>query len=98
VGVSKQDVERGLASIMPPRGKPIRHHVPFSPGMKRSRELTMTESVRLGHNYVGTEHILLGLLCVPEEAGAQLLCGLGATHAGTEESIMNKLRELSQSQ
>jgi hypothetical protein len=98
VGVSKQDVERGLASIMPPRGKPIRHHVPFSPGMKRIRELTMTESVRLGHNYVGTEHILLGLLCVPEEAGAQLLSGLGATHAGTEESIMNKLRELSQSQ
>jgi ATP-dependent Clp protease ATP-binding subunit ClpA len=98
MGVSKQDVERGLASIMPARGKPIRYHVPFSPGMKRIRELTMAESVRLGHNYVGTEHILLGLLCSPEEAGAQLLSGLGVTHAGAEESVMNKLRELSQNQ
>ena len=60
--------------------------------------VTMTESVRLGHNYVGTEHILLGLLCAPEEAGAQLLAGLGATHAGTEVAITNKLRELLQNQ
>ena len=98
VGVSKQDVERGLALIMPPRGERRHFHVPFSPGMKRIRELTMAESVRLGHSYVGTEHIVLGLLGVPEEAGAQLLSGLGATHAGTEQSVLNKLRELSQSQ
>jgi hypothetical protein len=97
VGVSKQDVERGLASIMPARADRRAFHVPFSPGMKRVRELTMAESVRLGHSYVGTEHILLGLLCVPEEAGAQLLSGLGVTHPGAEEAVMDKLRELSQS-
>ncbi len=96
-GISKQEVERGLALIMPPKTERLHYHVPFSPGMKRVRELTMAEAVRLGHNYVGTEHILLGLLCVPEEAGSQLLSGLGATHAGIEEWTLNKLRELSQS-
>ena len=97
VGVSKQEVERGLALIMPPKSERKHFHVPFSPGMKRIRELTLAEAMRLGHNYVGTEHILLGLLCVPEEAGSQLLSGLGATYANTEEWTLNKLRELSQS-
>ncbi len=97
LGVTKQAVENGLAEIMPARGERKHFHVPFTPGMKKVRELTIAEAERLGHNYVGTEHILLGLLAVPQEPGARLLSALGATADAVEEGVLAKLRALSQS-
>jgi ATP-dependent Clp protease ATP-binding subunit ClpA len=51
------------------------------------------ESLRLGHSYVGTEHILLGLLEAEEEPGAQILSELGVTKAGAEAWLRNALDE-----
>jgi ATP-dependent Clp protease ATP-binding subunit ClpA len=97
-GVSKERVESALAAIMPADTKNRTRHVPFSQGMKRVRELIMTEALRLGHNYVGTEHILLGLLAAQEEAATEALNGLGVTHENAQARIHEELRKWSQNQ
>jgi hypothetical protein len=61
-------------------------------GAKKALELTFREALRLGHNYVGTEHLLLALLEL--EDGAGLLTGLGVDKARAEESIAAALAEL----
>ena len=58
--------------------------IPFSGPAKKVLELVFREALRLGHNYVGTEHLLLGLLADEESPAAQLL---GVTHAAAEEHI-----------
>ncbi|GIG87441.1 Clp protease N-terminal domain-containing protein [Plantactinospora endophytica] len=72
-------------------------HLPFSPGAKRVRDRTFQEALRLGHNYVGTEHLLLGLLATEDEPGARILVGLGVTRDRAEEWIVDTLRGLPRS-
>jgi hypothetical protein len=74
------------------------HHgetVPFSPDARRVLAITLREALRLGHNYVGTEHILLALL---QEEGplTAALTGAGVTRARTEELIMQAIDEIKQ--
>jgi ATP-dependent Clp protease ATP-binding subunit ClpC len=52
--------------------------IPFTPGAKRVLERSLREAVRLSHNYVGTEHLLLGLLREPEATGYRALVDMGA--------------------
>ena len=65
--------------------------IPFSGPAKKVLELVFREALRLGHNYVGTEHLLLGLLADEESPAAQLL---GVTHAAAEEHIVAAVAEL----
>jgi ATP-dependent Clp protease ATP-binding subunit ClpA len=53
-------------------------HIPFTPPAKRVLELSLREALQLGHNYIGTEHILLGILREGENVGAQALVRMGA--------------------
>src|SRR5690606_20707973 len=53
-------------------------HVPFTPRAKKVLELSLREARQLGHNYIGTEHILLGLIREGEGVAAQVLTKLGA--------------------
>src|SRR5260370_25609047 len=53
-------------------------HVPFTPRAKKVLELSLREAGQLGHDYIGTEHILLGLVREGEGVAAQVLVGLGA--------------------
>jgi Clp amino terminal domain, pathogenicity island component/UvrB/uvrC motif len=53
-------------------------HIPFTPRAKKVLELSLRESLQLGHNYIGTEHILLGLLHEGDGVAAQVLVKLGA--------------------
>jgi hypothetical protein len=68
-------------------------HIPFSGDSRRLLALTLREALRLGHNYVGTEHILLGLLN-DEGALGTLLTGAGVTHARSEELVLLALTEI----
>jgi hypothetical protein len=52
-------------------------HIPFTPRAKKALELSLREALSLGHNYIGTEHILLGVMRVGEGKGAQILAGQG---------------------
>jgi ATP-dependent Clp protease ATP-binding subunit ClpA len=63
--------------------------IPFSQLGRKAMELTFREALRMGHNYIGTEHILLGLLEL--EDGTGLLAGLGIGKAATEASVNDAL-------
>ena len=59
--------------------------VPYDAQSAKALQLTFREALRLGHNYVGTEHLLLGLLADEESPAARLI---GVTHAAAEEHIV----------
>jgi prophage maintenance system killer protein len=79
----EQIIGRGTA---PPAGQP-----PFTPRSKRVLELAHGEAKRLDHNYVGTEHLLLGLVREGEGLAAQILSRLGADRAGIVEATLHVL-------
>ena len=68
--------------------------IPFSGPAKKVLELVFREALRLGHNYVGTEHLLLGLLADEEIPAARLLGELGVSHAKAEEHITEAVAAL----
>jgi ATP-dependent Clp protease ATP-binding subunit ClpC len=53
-------------------------HIPFKPEAKKALEFALREALQLGHNYIGTEHILLGLIREGDDVAAQVLQNLGA--------------------
>jgi len=78
LGVSL-DAVRGQVEEVIGRGQaPQSGHIPFTPRAKKVLELSLREALQLGHNYIGTEHILLGLLREGEGVAAQVLQRLGA--------------------
>jgi ATP-dependent Clp protease ATP-binding subunit ClpC len=68
-------------------------HIPFTPRSKKVLELALREAMDLGHNYIGSEHILLGLIREGEGVAAQVLKQLGATLPEVRERVMAVLRE-----
>ncbi|MFE7075699.1 Clp protease N-terminal domain-containing protein [Streptomyces sp. NPDC057620] len=91
-GVTLDAVREAASAGLPPRAETMPALVPFDAGAKKVLELTFREALRLGHNYIGTEHILLALL--EHEAGTGLLSGLGITKTATEADIAKSLEEL----
>ncbi len=67
-------------------------HIPFTPRAKKVLELALREALQLGHNYIGTEHILLGLIREGEGVAAQVL---GQADAGLQKIRQTVLSELS---
>lgn len=97
VGVTRDAVARRIAEALPDKAEPVAH-VPFSAGLKKVYELTVREALRLGHNYVGTEHLLLGLLEANDEAGARILTDQGVSKDQVEAWTVNALAELRRKQ
>lgn len=83
------------AVTLPPRVDDTPALVPFNGPAKKVLELTFREALRLGHNYIGTEHILLALL--EAEGGDGPLHTLGVDKPGVEDEIAEVLRSLTQS-
>jgi ATP-dependent Clp protease ATP-binding subunit ClpC len=76
------------------RGQQARSgHIPFTPRAKEVLNLALREAQGLGHRYIGTEHLLLGLLSEGESVAAQVLTGLGADLDGTRERVVQILDE-----
>jgi ATP-dependent Clp protease ATP-binding subunit ClpC len=73
-------------------------HIPFTPQAKEVLKFSLDESVRLGHDYIGTEHILLGLLREGDTAAAEVLTGLGADLGGAREQVIRILDEYQRQQ
>jgi hypothetical protein len=92
-GVTRDAVARESTAVLPPNAEPV-PHVPFSAGLKKVYELTVREALRLGHNYVGTEHLLLGLLEAQDEPGARILTNLGVSKDAVEVWTIDALEEL----
>ena len=75
------------------RGQP-RGHIPFTPRAKKVLELSLREALQLGHNYIGTEHILLGLVREGEGVAAQVLGRRGAAEIQVRAVVVDELRRL----
>jgi ATP-dependent Clp protease ATP-binding subunit ClpC len=63
-------------------------HLPFTPLSKRALELTAKEALRLGHNYVGSEHLLLGLLATEEGLASKVLRRMGIELHTTRQAVV----------
>ena len=66
-------------------------HIPFTPRAKKVLELSMREALQLGHNYIGTEHILLGLIREGEGVANQVLTNLGADLGSIRQNVIHLL-------
>ncbi len=66
-------------------------HIPFTPRAKKVLELSLREALQLGHNYIGTEHILLGLIREGQGVAAQVLVRLGADLASVRLQVTQLL-------
>ncbi|MDI2032619.1 Clp protease N-terminal domain-containing protein [Saccharopolyspora sp. TS4A08] len=84
-GVTFDAIREAATATLPGAVDDLPALVPFDADAKKVLELTLREALRLGHNYVGTEHILLALL--EHEGGDGLLSGLGLNKAAAEERI-----------
>ncbi len=88
-GVNLDSVRHAATATLPPVVEEMPALVPFDAQSRKALELTFREALRLGHNYIGTEHILLALLEV--EDGVGVLTGLGVDKAAAEENIAANL-------
>ena len=78
LGISLDAVRAEVKQIVGQGKSPPTGHIPFTPRAKKVLELSLRESMALGHNYIGTEHILLGLVREGEGVAAQVLIKLDA--------------------
>ena len=78
LGVSLDAVRAQVEEIIGQGQQAPSGHIPFTPRAKKVLELSLRESLQLGHNYIGTEHILLGLIREGDGVAAQVLVKLGA--------------------
>ncbi|WP_155058063.1 Clp protease N-terminal domain-containing protein [Streptomyces blattellae] len=90
-GVLLDAVRQAAMAALPPAADEVPELVPYGSGAKKVLELTFREALRLGHNYIGTEHILLALL--EHENGTGVLSGLGLTKQAAEEYVVDLLAQ-----
>lgn len=89
--VSLEDVRSGVEQIVGRGGDVPSGHVPFTPRAKKVLELSLREAVRLGHNYIGTEHLLLGLLREGEGVAAHVLRARGLEMSMVRERVLEMI-------
>ncbi len=77
LGISLEAVREKVVERTGPAGSSTTGPAPFTPRAKKVLELSLREALKLGHNYIGTEHLLLGLVAETEGVGAQVLVSLG---------------------
>ena len=93
-GVTEEQIRAAVKVAAPYTDEEITEEIPFTPRVRKVLELAVREALRLEHNFVGTEHILLGLVAEEDGIGAQVLAGLGADTDQLERHIVTKLSEL----
>ena len=89
--ISLESVRAQVEEIIGMGGIAPSGHIPFTPRAKKVLELSLREALQLGHNYIGTEHILLGLIREGEGVAAQVLVKLGADLARVREQVIQLL-------
>ncbi len=91
MGIKGEAVRASVIEIIGEGEKPVEGHIPFTPRAKRVFELRLREALQLGHNYIGTEHLLLGLLKEGEGVAAQVLTKQGADLAQVRQTVIQML-------
>jgi ATP-dependent Clp protease ATP-binding subunit ClpC len=91
LGVSQQAARQQVEEIIGRGQQAPSGHIPFTPRAKKVLELALREALQLGHNYIGTEHILLGLIREGEGVAAQVLVKLGADLNRVRQQVIQLL-------
>lgn len=90
-GVTPEALRAAAEAALPPAADEVPELIPYDADARKVLELTFREALRLGHNHVGTEHILLALL--EFEAGTGVLTGLGLTKEATSTAVASAVEE-----
>ncbi|HEX4654281.1 MAG TPA: ATP-dependent Clp protease ATP-binding subunit [Mycobacteriales bacterium] len=91
LGISLEGVRQQVEEIIGQGQQAPSGHIPFTPRAKKVLELSLREALQLGHNYIGTEHILLGLIREGEGVAAQVLVKLGADLNRVRQQVIQLL-------
>ncbi len=91
LGISLEAVRSQVEEIIGQGQQAPSGHIPFTPRAKKVLELSLREALQLGHNYIGTEHILLGLIREGEGVAAQVLVKLGADLGRVRQQVIQLL-------
>src|SRR4030081_4041689 len=88
LGIALEGVRQQVEEIIGQGQQAPSGNIPFPPGAKKVLELSLREALQLGHNYIGTEHIVLGLVREGEGVGAQVLAGFAGGLARVRQSVL----------
>jgi ATP-dependent Clp protease ATP-binding subunit ClpC len=91
LGISLEAVREKVEETIGPAGSSTTGSPPFTPRAKKVLELSLREALQLGHNYIGTEHMLLGLVREGEGVAAQVLVSLGADLSRVRQQVIQLL-------
>ncbi len=91
LSISLEAVRAQVEEMIGQGGSSPSGHIPFTPRAKKVLELSLREALQLGHNYIGTEHILLGLIREGEGVAAQVLIKLGADLSRVRQQVIQLL-------
>jgi hypothetical protein len=89
--ISLEGVRAEVTAIVRPGRQAPGPHIPFTPRAKKVLELSLREALQLGHNYIGTEHILLGLIREGEGVAPQVLVKSGADLSRVRQQVIQLL-------
>jgi hypothetical protein len=93
-GITGEQIRAAMTVVVGPRRETVPEHIPFSRRARKALELTVREALRLDHDYVGTEHLLLGVLADEESVGARVLVGLGFDKDAAERWIRTLIERM----
>jgi ClpA/ClpB-like protein len=93
-GVSPSEVRKAVRAAAAPAADDAPDRVPFAPATQRVLEVAVREALRRGHNYIGTEHLLLAVLADTDSVGSRVLTSLGIHPEETSQRIDQLLAEL----
>ena len=91
LGITGEGARQQVLDIIGVGQQPPSGHIPFTPRAKKVLELALRESVRMGHMYIGSEHILLGLVREGSGLAAQVLTSLGASGPRIRDQVLDLL-------
>jgi ATP-dependent Clp protease ATP-binding subunit ClpC len=93
LGISLPDVQKKVEAVIGRGEQSPTGSIPFTPRAKKVIELSLREGLQLGHNYIGTEHILLGLIREGEGVAASVLVDLGVDLRQVRQQVIKVLNE-----
>ncbi|HET6663291.1 MAG TPA: Clp protease N-terminal domain-containing protein [Acidimicrobiales bacterium] len=91
LGVDRATVVRLVDELVPAGTEPVSGHISFTPRAKKTLEVALREALRLGHNYIGCEHIVLALRRVDQGLAARVLAEQGVSYKDLERSVRDVL-------
>jgi hypothetical protein len=96
LGVTSDAARAALVAALPPAAasEPADGTIPFTPSAKKVMQLAVRDALRLGHNYIGTEHLLLGVLEYEQASGGGVLTELGITQPRASQWLGAELQRL----